>query len=95
MKKYETLFVLKPTLDEAAKDALIERFSNIINQDGEVQNVNEWGNKRMAYEIEKFKDGYYVLVEFLANPSLPQELERNFRISDDVLRFIVINLEQK
>ncbi len=95
MRKYETLFVLKPNLEEEKKKALIERFTAIINKDGEVQNVNEWGNRKLAYEIEKIRDGYYVLVDFLANPSLPQELERNFRISDDVLRFIVVNLEDK
>ncbi len=95
MRKYETLFVLKPSLDEEARKALIERFTNIIEQDGKVESINEWGNKKLAYEIEKIRDGYYVLVEFLANPDLPRELERNFRISDDVMRFIVVNLEQK
>ena len=95
MRKYETIFVLKTSLEEEARNSLIEKFKGIIANDGEVVKVDEWGNKRLAYEIEKLRDGYYVFVDFKANPSLPQELERNFRISDDVLRYIVINREEK
>lgn len=95
MRKYETLFVLKTNIEEAARTALIEKFTGIINKDGEVTNVDEWGVKKLAYEIEKLTEGYYILVDFKANPELPKELERNFRISDDVLRYVVINKEDK
>ena len=95
MRKYETLFILRPTLEEEKRNEVIEKFKGIIAAEGEVEKVEEWGNKRLAYEIEKIREGYYVLVNFLANPTLPKELERNFKISDDVMRYIVINLEEK
>lgn len=95
MRKYETIFILRPSLEEEKRNEIIEKFKGIIAADGEIEKVEEWGNKRLAYEIEKLREGYYVHVNFKANPSLPKELERNFRISDDVIRFIVINLEEK
>jgi len=95
MRKYETLFVLKPNLDEAKRIELIEKFKAIIATDGEIVKVDEWGQKRLAYEIEKLREGYYVLVDFKANPTLPQELERNFKIADEVIRYIVVNREAK
>lgn len=95
MRKYETLFVLRTNIEEAARTALIEKFTGIINNDGEVTKVDEWGTRKLAYEIKKVNEGYYVLVDFKANIELPRELERNFRISDDVLRYVVINKEDK
>lgn len=95
MRKYETLFVLRTNIEEAARTALIEKFTGIINNDGEVTKVDEWGTRKLAYEIKKVNEGYYVLVDFKANIELPRELERNFRISDDVLRYVVINKEEK
>jgi len=95
MRKYETLFVLRANTDEAARTALIEKFTGIINNDGEVTNIDEWGTRKLAYEIQKVNEGYYVLVDFKASTELPKELERNFRISDDVLRYVVINKEEK
>ncbi|MGX8796541.1 30S ribosomal protein S6 [Fusibacter sp. JL298sf-3] len=95
MRKYETIFILKPSIEEEKRNQLIAKFTDIIAADGEVEKVEEWGNKRLAYEIEKLRDGYYVLVNFKANTSLPKELERNFRITDEVIRYIVVNLEEK
>ncbi|MCD4713069.1 MAG: 30S ribosomal protein S6 [Clostridiales bacterium] len=95
MRKYETIFILRPSLEEEKRNEIIEKFKGIIAADGEIEKVEEWGNKRLAYEIEKLREGYYVHVNFKANPTLPKELERNFKISDDVIRFIVINLEDK
>ncbi|MBF4695477.1 30S ribosomal protein S6 [Fusibacter ferrireducens] len=95
MRKYETLFIFKPSIEEEKKVELLEKFKSIINADGEVEKVEEWGNRKLAYEIEKVKEGYYVLVNFKANPELPKELERNFKIADEVIRYIIINLEDK
>jgi small subunit ribosomal protein S6 len=95
MRKYETLFILKPDLEEEKRNELIEKFKAIMESDGEIEEVNEWGTKKLAYEINKIKEGYYVLVNFKASTDLPKELERNFRISDDVMRYIVVNLEEK
>lgn len=93
MRSYETIFVLRPNLEEEAINAAIAKFTNIINTAGEVVNVDEWGTRKLAYEIEKLREGYYVLVNFKATIDLPAELERNFRISDDVIRYIVVNKE--
>ncbi len=91
MRKYETIFVLKPDLEEDAKNAMIEKFTGIINSDGEVTNIDEWGKRKLAYEIDKIREGYYVLVDFVANADLPAELERNYKIADNVMRYIVVN----
>ena len=95
MRKYEAIFILRPSLEEEKRIEVIEKFKAIISADGEIEKVEEWGNRKLAYEIEKIRDGYYVLVTFKANPTLPLELERNFKISDDVIRYIIVNLEDK
>lgn len=95
MRKYEAMFILRPDLEEEKRNELIEKFKSIVASDGEVEEFNEWGVKKLAYEINKIKEGYYVLANFKANTDLPKELERNFRISDDVIRYMVINLEEK
>lgn len=95
MNKYETLVIFRPDIEEEKRNELIEKFKSIITSDGEVEEVNEWGLKKLAYEINKIKEGYYVLINFKANTDLPKELERNYRISDAVIRYIVISLEDK
>ncbi|GAB6107463.1 30S ribosomal protein S6 [Fusibacter bizertensis] len=95
MRKYEAIFILRPSIEEEKRVEAIEKFKAIISADGEIEKVEEWGNRKLAYEIEKIREGYYVLVHFNANPTLPKELERNFKISDDVIRYIIVNLEDK
>ena len=95
MRKYEAIFILRPSIEEDKRVEEIEKYKSIISADGEIEKVEEWGNRKLAYEIEKIRDGYYVLVTFKANPTLPKELERNFKISDEVIRYIIVNLEDK
>ncbi len=95
MRKYESLFILRPDLEESKRVELIEKFKAIVNADGEIGTVEEWGMRKLAYEIEKFREGYYVLFNFKANTTLPAELERNFKILDEVVRYVVINREEK
>jgi small subunit ribosomal protein S6 len=95
MKKYEIIFVLIPSLDEEAVKANIEKIKGVIAKDGTVVNVDEWGKRRLAYEIDDLSEGFYVLINFVANPELPKELDRICRISDSVLRHMIINLEEK
>ncbi len=90
MRKYETLIVLRNTLEDAQREALLEKFKGVIEKQGKVTKLDEWGVKKLAYEIEKLKEGYYVLVEFEAEPSLPKELERNLKINDNVLRYMTV-----
>ena len=90
MNKYESVVIINPNVEETALKALIERFSTLINTDGKVEQVNELGKKKLAYEIKKNKEGYYIVYDFEANPNLIAELERNYRITDEVIKFIVV-----
>ena len=90
MNKYESVVIINPNVEENSLKELIERFKTLINTDGNVEQVNELGKKKLAYEIKKNKEGYYVVYDFEANPSLIAELERNYRITDEILKFIVI-----
>ena len=96
MNNYESMYILKPDLEEEARAALIERFSDIVKQNGgAVEKIDERGTRKLAYPINYINDGYYVLMYFSAPAELPAELERNYKISDDVMRFIVINLDKE
>ena len=90
MNKYESVVIINPNVEENTLKELIERFQTLINTDGKVEQVNELGKKKLAYEINKNKEGYYVVYDFEANPSLIAELERNYRITDEVIKFIVV-----
>ena len=72
MRDYEVLFVLDPTLDDEKKNGVVETVKGIINADGEAGEADVWGNRKLAYEIEKKKEGYYVVIPFKANPDLPK-----------------------
>ncbi|WP_315071849.1 30S ribosomal protein S6 [uncultured Clostridium sp.] len=92
MRKYETIFILNPSFDEETVKANIEKFKGVIeNGGGTVENVDFWGKRKLAYEIKKVSEGYYTLVNFTANPELPKELDRIFRITDGVIRHIIVN----
>lgn len=94
MRKYETIFILHPSLDEEAVKANIEKFKGVIeNGGGTVENVDFWGKRKLAYEINKVNEGYYTLINFEANPELPKELDRVFRITDGVIRHIIVKNE--
>ena len=94
MNKYESVIIINPNLEEEAIKALIEKISNLINTDGKVSSVEEVGKKKLAYEIKKNKEGFYVLFKFEANPELITELERVYRITDEVIKFIVVKEEE-
>ena len=90
MNKYESVIIINPNVEEETIKSLIDRFSTLINSDGKVEKVDELGKKKLAYEIGKNKEGFYVVFDFEANPSLIAELERNYRITDEVIKFIVV-----
>ena len=94
MNKYESVIIINPNLEEEAIKSLIEKISNLINTDGKVSSVEEAGKKKLAYEVKKNKEGYYVIINFEAQPELIVELERNYRITDEVLKFIVVRVEE-
>ncbi len=90
---YETLFVVDLTKGDDAVKALIEKFTSLIAANGTVNEVNEWGKRRLAYPINDMNDGYYVLVKFTASTKFPAELERVFSITDGIMRSIVVAQE--
>lgn len=95
MTNYEVMFIMNPALEEATKEATIEAVNGIIAADGEVGEVQVMGMRKLAYPIEKKEEGYYVVVEFKGNPTLPKELDRRLRISDNVMRHMIINNDEK
>ena len=95
MTNYEVMFIVDPVLEDEKKDATVETVQQIINAQGEVSNVDIWGMRKLAYPIQKKNEGYYVVVEFKAEPDMPKELDRRLKISDNVMRHIIINKDEK
>jgi small subunit ribosomal protein S6 len=87
------MYIIAAALDDEAKDAVMETVEGIIADGGEVVKTERIGLKKLAYPILKKNEGYYVLVEFKAPADLPKELDRRLRISDDVIRHLIINLD--
>ena len=94
MNKYESVIIISQEVTEEAIKALIARFTDLINNDGKVESVQEMGRRKLAYEIGKNTEGYYVVFNFEAQPALIAELERNYRITDEIIKFITIRLEK-
>ena len=90
MRDYEALYILRPDLGEEAIKATVEKFSALVaEQGGSVSKIDEWGTRKLAYEVEDYLDGYYVLMDFASENTCPSELERVFKITDEVLRYMV------
>ncbi|MBA3013217.1 MAG: 30S ribosomal protein S6 [Proteobacteria bacterium] len=93
MRKYETVFISDPDLQDQARLDLFDKVRNIIaKENGILLNFDDWGNKKMAYEIKKKLRGHYVCVTYGGTGDLVKELERNFRLTDDILKFMTILL---
>ena len=95
MTNYEVLFIIDPALEDEKKEATIEAVKDIIASEGEVGNVDVWGMRKLAYPIQKKSEGYYVVIEFKAEPTLPKELDRRLKISDNVMRHLIDNKDEK
>lgn len=94
MNKYELVYILKSNVEEEKRNQLLDKFRGIIEADGTIENVDEWGNRRLAYEINKINEGYYTLVNFSAAADVPKELDRNLKIADEVIRHMIIRLDK-
>lgn len=90
MRDYELLFVLDPDLNEEQKADMVEKVKGIIAQGGEAGEADVWGDRKLAYPINKKNVGYYVVIPFKAGAELPKELDRRLRISDSVMRHIIV-----
>ena len=88
-EKYEVLYVLNPNLTEEETQAIVEKFKTLIEQNGTIDEMDEWGKRKLAYEINYLSEGYYVLVKFTSGPEFPAELDRILGITDGVIRSLV------
>lgn len=96
MRKYETIFIVNPELTEEDTKSVIDKASGIVqSHGGEVLRIDEWGSRRLAYEIKKMSKGYYILLHFSGNSDVLSELERNFHLMDAVLKYQTVRLGPK
>jgi small subunit ribosomal protein S6 len=94
MRKYEIMYIIRPNIEDEAKKALVERFNGVLTDNGaEITNVKEWGKRRLAYEINDFRDGFYMILNVMSNSEAINEFDRLAKISEDIIRHIVIKLE--
>lgn len=92
MNKYELVYILKPSAGEEKRAQLLEKLRDIIETEGTIENVDEWGNRKLAYEIDKINEGYYVLVNFNSGTEVINELNRNLKIADEVMRHLIVKI---
>lgn len=93
MNKYENVIIVVPTLDEKQQKQIIDKYIDLINQSGKVESVENLGRRRLAYEIRKNKEGIYITFNFESEHEFIAELERQYRIDDNVIKFIVVRRE--
>ncbi len=93
MNKYETIFLMKDNLTEEQKNTVTEKIKSYIDTNGKITKIDDLGIKKLAYEVKTYKQAHYYLIEFEAESSKIQELERIYRITDEILKFIVIRKE--
>ena len=94
MNKYESGIIVNPSVDEEGIKALEKKFTDIINNDGKLEKIDNLGKRKLAYEVKKNNEGIYLVLTFEANADLIEELQRNYRITDEVIKFIVIRIEE-
>ena len=93
MNKYESVIIINPNIAEEALKALEDKYTGLINKNGKVESFENQGKKKLAYEIKKNAEAIYAIINFEAKPDSIAELERNYRIDDDILKFIIVKLD--
>ena len=91
---YEALYILDPSLSEEQIAALVARFQSVVEANGTVSEVNEWGKRRLAYPINDEEEGVYTVIDFTSEPSFPAELDRVYKITEGVMRSLIIAHEE-
>lgn len=89
MRKYELMYIIRPDVEQENVQAIVDKFNGIIGNGGEVTKTDLIGKRRLAYEINKLRDGFYVLVNFNASPEVVAELDRVLKITDEVIRYLI------
>ena len=88
--KYETIFIIDPNFGEEETKALVEKFTTLIETNGTIEKVEEWGKRKLAYLINDLSEGYYVLVRFESPGTFPKELDRIYNITDGIMRSLIV-----
>ena len=95
MNHYETIYIVNPTLDDDSLKEAIDKFSDLIKKlKGSIVKVDEWGKRKLAYEVKRFDKGYYVVLDFCALPKMLTELERNLKLDDRILKYITVKIDE-
>lgn len=94
MRKYEAMFILNPNTVEERRNAIMDRFKGIIEENGSITNVDEWGNRKLAYEINDLREGYYIVVNFESESEVVDELDRIAKITEEVIRHMIVREEE-
>ncbi|MFA5881462.1 MAG: 30S ribosomal protein S6 [Eubacteriales bacterium] len=95
MRAYEVLYIIRPELDEEQTNNVMEKFKSLIeNNGGEITKLDKWGKRKLAYEIKHSREGFYVLMEFNGGAGTSAELDRVFRITDEVLKHMILREEE-
>lgn len=87
---YEVVYIMDPALGEEAIAAMIEKFKTLVETQGTVAAIDDWGKRRLAYPINDMNEGYYVLIEFESKPEFPHELDRIYNITDGIMRSLIV-----
>jgi small subunit ribosomal protein S6 len=96
MRQYEAVYIMDPTIDEEQQNALVQRFSTLVGANGgEVQHIDRWERRRMAYEIKGRREGLYVVMNFQGEPATEAELSRVFGITDNILRHMIVKMDER
>ncbi|MGM8366682.1 30S ribosomal protein S6 [Virgibacillus sp. W0181] len=96
MREYEIMYIIRPDIEEEAQTALIERFNSFLTDNGaEIDKVDEKGKKRLAYEINDYRDGYYIVINFKGDDQAINEFDRQAKFSDDIIRHMAIRTDDQ
>lgn len=95
MRRYETIYIANPNLDDEALKEIVTKFSDLIKkQKGSIVKIDAWGKRKMAYEVKRFDKGHYVLLDFCGLPEMVTELERNLKLDDRILKYSTVKIDE-
>ncbi|BAG08559.1 MULTISPECIES: 30S ribosomal protein S6 [Finegoldia] len=95
MNKYELVLIFKPELSEEDRNTVFSRIQQVIDENGKLEEVHDWGKRKLAYEINYIKEGYYYIVNFDLDPQFVKEIERRCRLFDQIIRYMVVRVDEQ
>ena len=95
MNKYELVLIFKPELSEEDRNTVFSRIQQVIDENGKLEEVHYWGKRKLAYEINYIKEGYYYIVNFDLDPQFVKEIERRCRLFDQIIRYMVVRVDEQ